>query len=197
MSNRAFGLVYSSEGIATAKEGWLLGEDVAKEEGWLEAIVKRERQNAYQEYVRKLAEVNARRLAEVAAVQAHARRIGEYALALQGEVEARAQEQAKAAERIAEVERKFRSLAEQWYLETMFSSAYLDKILHPAYQKILTLDKDVVVPLILRELQDMPNDWFWALRVITDEDPTSPEQAGDMEAMAQAWLEWGKENKYL
>jgi hypothetical protein len=78
----------------------------------------------------------------------------------------------------------------------MFSSSYFDKILHPAYQKILTLGK-AAVPFILRELQDMPNDWFWALRVITDEDPTTPEQAGDMEAMARAWLEWGKGKRYI
>jgi len=196
MSLEAIGLVYSSEGIATAKEGWLLGANVANEEGWLEEIVRRERQRAYQEYVRKLAELNERRLAEVAAVQEHARQIGEYALTLQEQVEARVQEQATAEERVAEVEQKFRTLAEQWYVETMPLSSYFEKILHPAYQKILTLSV-AAVPLILRELQDEPTDWFWALRIITDDDPVKPEDAGDMVAMAAAWLAWGKENNYI
>jgi hypothetical protein len=95
-----------------------------------------------------------------------------------------------------EVEAKFRALAEQWYIETMPLSSYFEKILHPAYQKILTLGK-AAVPFILRELEDEPNDWFWALRMITDADPVTAEQAGDMEAMAQAWLRWGRGNGYI
>lgn len=93
---------------------------------------------------------------------------------------------------LAEDERKFRALAERWYVDTMPLSSYLEKIMHPAYQKILTLDK-AAVPFILRELEDMPNDWFWALRVITDEDPVREEDAGDLEKMAASWLNWGRE----
>jgi hypothetical protein len=96
----------------------------------------------------------------------------------------------------AEAEHQFNVLAEQWYLDTLITSSYFDKILHPAYQKILRLDQ-AAIPLILRELQAMPNDWFWALRILTDEDPVKPEQAGDMQAMAEAWLAWGREGDYI
>lgn len=96
----------------------------------------------------------------------------------------------------ARAEQKFRALAEQWYTDTLFSSAYLDKILHPAYQKILTLGEDAI-PLILRELRDMPNDWFWALRVLSDEDPAASERAGDINAIAGAWLMWGEKKGYI
>lgn len=95
-----------------------------------------------------------------------------------------------------DIVRKFEALAEQWYVETMASSAYLDKILHPAYQKIMVLGARAV-PLILRELQAMPNDWFWALRMLTDDDPVTPDQAGDMAAMAEAWLRWGREKGHV
>jgi hypothetical protein len=96
----------------------------------------------------------------------------------------------------AEAEQTFRMHAERWYLDTLILSSYFEKILHPDYQKILTLGTDAI-PLILRELEDMPNDWFWALRVLTDADPVRPEQAGDMQAMADAWIEWGKAEGYI
>jgi hypothetical protein len=94
------------------------------------------------------------------------------------------------------VERYFAVLAEQWYLETIHSSGYLDKVLHPAYQRIIGLGK-AVIPLILRELQDEPSDWFWALRALTGEDPTTEKMAGNREKLAEAWLNWGKENGFI
>ena len=39
------------------------------------------------------------------------------------------------------IEKEFSILANQWYLETLYSSAYLDKVLHPAYQRIIGLGK--------------------------------------------------------
>jgi hypothetical protein len=90
----------------------------------------------------------------------------------------------------------FDELAEKWYLETLHSSGYLDKVLHPAYQRIIGLGKDVI-PFILRELQDEPSEWFWALRALTGEDPTTEDMAGNREKLAKAWLNWGKENGYI
>ena len=90
---------------------------------------------------------------------------------------------------LAEVERKFRTLAEEWYVDTMPLSSYIERILHPAYQRILVLGKGVV-PFIMDEIRDMPNDWFWALRILTDADPVKAEEAGNMQRMADAWLQW-------
>ena len=89
----------------------------------------------------------------------------------------------------AKVGQKFRALAEQWYTDTMPLSSYIERILHPAYQKILVLGTDVV-PFIMDEIRDMPNDWFWALRLLTETDPVRSEEAGNMQAMANAWLHW-------
>jgi hypothetical protein len=94
------------------------------------------------------------------------------------------------------IENSFISLAEKWYLETLHSSGYLDKVLHPAYQRIIGLGKGVI-PFILRELQDEPSEWFWALRALTGEDPTTEEMAGNRKKLAEAWLNWGKENGYI
>jgi hypothetical protein len=94
------------------------------------------------------------------------------------------------------IKENFALLAENWYLETLHSSGYIDKVLHPAYQRIIGLGKDVI-PFILRELQDEPSEWFWALRALTGEDPTTKEPAGNREKLAEAWLNWGKENGYI
>ena len=94
------------------------------------------------------------------------------------------------------IEKEFSILANQWYLETLYSSAYLDKVLHPAYQRIIGLGKDVI-PFILRELQDAPTEWFWALRALTGEDPATSAHSGKKDEAAQAWLNWGKENGYI
>jgi hypothetical protein len=52
--------------------------------------------------------------------------------------------------------------------------------------------------LILKDLyENGPNDWFWALTAITDANPISAEMAGNMAAMTEAWLQWGRDAGYL
>lgn len=95
-----------------------------------------------------------------------------------------------------DVEKQFNLLAEKWYLETLNSSGYLDKVLHPAYQRIIGLGKSVI-PFILNELKDQPVEWFWALRALTGEDPTTATMQGKKDEIAKAWLNWGKKNGYI
>ncbi len=59
------------------------------------------------------------------------------------------------------------------------------------YQRIIGMGWDAV-PLILEELRREPDQWFWALEKITDENPVPPEAAGRVRQMAQAWVEWGQ-----
>ncbi len=66
---------------------------------------------------------------------------------------------------------------------------------HPAYQKIIAMGARAV-PYILRELQQRPAQWFWALREITKDDPVSDKDRGNLARSAAAWLKWGKENGY-
>lgn len=68
--------------------------------------------------------------------------------------------------------------------------------MHPAYQRIIALGRDVV-PLLLRDLQVEPKYWFWALSSITGEQPVADDDAGDMERMTEAWLQWGRQHHFL
>jgi hypothetical protein len=69
-------------------------------------------------------------------------------------------------------------------------------VLHPSYQEIIGLGPRAI-SLILEELRKEPDFWFWALRSLTGENPTTEEMRGDLEAMTRAWLEWGRERGYL
>jgi hypothetical protein len=68
----------------------------------------------------------------------------------------------------------------------------------PAYQKIIGMGEDAV-PLILAELKsegDDPDQWFWALIAITEENPVKPEDQGNFRKMAQAWFQWAEAEGY-
>jgi hypothetical protein len=66
----------------------------------------------------------------------------------------------------------------------------------PPYQRIIGMGPPVV-PLILAALQREPDQWFWALDSITEENPVPPEAAGRVRLMAQAWVDWGRRNGIL
>jgi hypothetical protein len=100
------------------------------------------------------------------------------------------------AEAYIEQEHTFRNLAEWWRSETGLMSLIQDMVLHPAYQQIIGLGPEAI-PLILHELQRRPDHWFWALNAITREDPTDPEDAGDVRKMTEKWLKWGRQRGYL
>ena len=61
------------------------------------------------------------------------------------------------------------------------------------YQKIIAMGPSVV-PLILEEMRNKPDHWFWALSALTDDDPVPPGKRGQFKEMIKAWLEWGKQN---
>ncbi len=94
------------------------------------------------------------------------------------------------------LEQKFRRLVKQWREETLFISSSTERVLHPSYQKIIGMGP-AVVPLVLREMQDRGGHWFWALRAITEEDPVDAQDAGHVKKMTEAWLQWGKKNRFL
>jgi len=51
--------------------------------------------------------------------------------------------------------------------------------------------------LILEELQREPDRWFWALESITEQNPVPPLVNGNVRLMAQAWIDWGKQQRYV
>jgi hypothetical protein len=46
-------------------------------------------------------------------------------------------------------------------------------------------------------LQRNPDQWFWALEAITQENPVPPAAAGKVHPMAVAWVAWGKRQGYM
>jgi hypothetical protein len=92
-------------------------------------------------------------------------------------------------------DQRFRELVRQWKEATQFVSSVTDMVTHPAYQQIIGMGKDVL-PLILAELRREPDHWFWALQAITHENPVSPEDRGQIQAMTRAWLDWAAAHGY-
>ncbi len=95
-----------------------------------------------------------------------------------------------------EAETLFRDLADRWRRETGHLSSVTQIVLNQSYQQIIGLGSRVI-PLLLAELRREPDHWFWALSAITREDPIDPENAGDVERMAEDWLAWGSKRGYL
>jgi hypothetical protein len=93
------------------------------------------------------------------------------------------------------LEETFFGLAEQWRRETGLLSLVQKMVMHPAYQRIIGMGQPVV-PLILRDLEQEPDHWFWALQAITGENPVPSEARGDLDRMAAAWIEWGRDRGY-
>jgi hypothetical protein len=84
---------------------------------------------------------------------------------------------------------RFLRLKTEWLRHTEFLSSIHEIILHPAYLQIIGMGP-VAVPLIINELQDHPDYWFWALSAITGVNPVPHDKLGNIDAMTEAWLEW-------
>jgi hypothetical protein len=96
----------------------------------------------------------------------------------------------------ASVEERFRRLATEWKEQSRYLSNTAQMAMLKPYQRIIGLGLPVV-PLILEELDREPNQWFWALEAITEQNPVPPEAKGKVRLMAQAWIEWGKQHGFM
>ena len=102
-------------------------------------------------------------------------------------------------DRHQEDEIKFQRLAAEWAEQRGASSSLTEIVLCEAYQSIIGMGKRAV-PHILRQIRsegDDPDQWFWALRMITLQDPVASEDRGNFVKMAQSWLEWGERNWHV
>src|SRR5258708_7147987 len=86
----------------------------------------------------------------------------------------------------------FNELTAKWKAETELLSDMTKKSTNWSYQQIIGLGP-AVLPLILKELEREPDDWFWALRAITRQNAIKKEHVGKVKLMAKDWIEWGKE----
>jgi hypothetical protein len=91
---------------------------------------------------------------------------------------------------------RFQQLVKQWKSAIGPTSTAIQMAMHPAYQQIIGMGPSVI-PFLLRELQREPDHWFWAFRAITHVDPVPESDRGDIGAMTQAWLNWGRGHGYL
>ncbi len=96
----------------------------------------------------------------------------------------------------ASVEERFRRLATEWKEQSRYLSNTAQMAMLRPYQRIIGLGLPVV-PLILEELNREPNQWFWALEAITEQNPVPPKAQGKVGMMAQAWIEWGKQQGFV
>jgi hypothetical protein len=95
----------------------------------------------------------------------------------------------------SEISNRFYILANQWETEVEGISSTATMCEHPAYQEIISMGNKII-PLLLQELKNNPLYWLFALNEITCVNPIKPEQRGKVKQMAEAWLEWGKNQGY-
>ncbi|MCX4139390.1 hypothetical protein M0D68_14435 [Paraburkholderia sp. SEWSISQ10-3 4] len=87
----------------------------------------------------------------------------------------------------------FEQLRDLWKRETQYVSSNSDLVLNENYQKIIGLGPQAV-PWIIDDLRETSAQWFWALRVITRNDPVPQRDRGRVRRMVDAWLNWAGEN---
>jgi hypothetical protein len=93
------------------------------------------------------------------------------------------------------VESRFRRLEATWLAEVGYSSSSTVLRNHPAFQELIRMG-EAVVPLMLRDLEERPRLWVWALPRITGADPVPASERGNIAKMSDAWLRWGREHGY-
>jgi hypothetical protein len=91
------------------------------------------------------------------------------------------------------VEERFRRLEAAWMNAVGHHSSTTKLVNHPAFQEITRMG-EAVVPLMLRDLEERPRLWVWALPDITGADPVPPGCAGDIRRMSEDWVNWGRAN---
>lgn len=94
------------------------------------------------------------------------------------------------------LERTFRLRVDRWRKETDGLSALEDVITHSDYLKIIGMGP-IILPLILRELRDRGGRWHIALESVSECNPVPPEDLGYVKRVKEAWLEWGRKNRYI
>jgi hypothetical protein len=85
----------------------------------------------------------------------------------------------------------FKMLADEWKKDTAHMSMVSKRLQHPAFRRILGMGRGVV-PLILEEMDQHPDHWFYALAYLTGENPVPHDFAGTVEDAVDLWIRWGR-----
>ena len=93
---------------------------------------------------------------------------------------------------------RFQQLAEAWIFQRGASSSITETVACEAYQRIIGMGERALRP-IFRQIESEgsdPDQWFWALQMITGKNPVDRTDQGDFHKMAQVWLQWGRREGY-
>lgn len=85
----------------------------------------------------------------------------------------------------------FHDLLGKWKEDTRFCSSMREIIGNEHYRAIIALGPDVV-PVILEHLEQEPEHLSSALLELTGENPLRPEHAGNIRALSETWVRWGR-----
>jgi hypothetical protein len=80
-----------------------------------------------------------------------------------------------------------------WKTETMFSSNSSEITNNSAYRSIIGLGKEII-PFIIQDLKQSENHWFYALELLTGENPIKEKHRGIIHLMKSDWLNWAEKN---
>jgi hypothetical protein len=89
---------------------------------------------------------------------------------------------------------RFRLLAAEWQRQSRYLSNTAQMAMLKPYQRIIGIGWSTV-PLILEEPRREPDQCFWALEAITDENPVQPDAAGHVQRSADAWVQWDRDRR--
>ena len=98
---------------------------------------------------------------------------------------------------LQERRRKFLELADRWKRDTLMESSMSRILSHEAYLGIIGQVGKPAIRFMLEDLRQEPNFWFEALQALTGEWPVPAGNEGDIERMSEAWLDWGRRNRYI
>ena len=90
---------------------------------------------------------------------------------------------------------RFTGLVAKWRQERGATSSIGAAVQCQSYQQIVGMGP-VAVPFLIEQLRaegDKPDQWFWALKSITGEDPVVEMYRGNFVKMAKAWIDWAEE----
>jgi hypothetical protein len=104
-------------------------------------------------------------------------------------------EQTREKPRRETIEERFRRLEATWMAEVGHHSSTTKLVNHPAFREIVGMGP-AVVPFLLRDLEEKPRLWVWALPEITKTDPVPASDRGNIAKMSEAWLHWAQANGY-
>lgn len=91
---------------------------------------------------------------------------------------------------------RFYQLLYAWKEQTRFTSSAIEMVSHPNYLEIISLGEPAI-PLLISELIREPDFLFHALAAIAGVNPIQRADYGDIPAMANAWIAWGRAEGYI